>query len=187
MRMTPDATWFASPTATGMSWVRCGCATAYSALEMGVQTSGGTAGIETDRFDAHCEHLILEDTQVADTPQVVGTYRILGGNAHWPDRDSIPRASSISFRSRDSKTAAWKLEEPAWTGTIAAARPRRCFGPGLRPWSSRVISGSSSVAPVSREQSPPPSRTRCPTCIAAISLQRSFEPGQLEAMPFPWR
>ena len=47
--------------------------------EMGVQSTGGDSGVETDRFDDHCEHLILEDRQAPHGPEVVGTYRLLSG------------------------------------------------------------------------------------------------------------
>ncbi len=49
--------------------------------EMGAKPSTGAEGVETDRFDVHCEHLILEDRQAPDGPQVVGTYRLLSGAA----------------------------------------------------------------------------------------------------------
>lgn len=42
--------------------------------EMGAQTHSGRAGIESDRFDPWCDHLLVRDT-VSD--QVVGCYRIL--------------------------------------------------------------------------------------------------------------
>lgn len=47
--------------------------------EMGAASSGREVGIETDRFDSYCEHLILEDREAPDGPEVVGTYRILSG------------------------------------------------------------------------------------------------------------
>ena len=47
--------------------------------ELGVRSGGGDAGVETDRFDDHCEHLILEDRQAPHGPEVVGTYRLLAG------------------------------------------------------------------------------------------------------------
>ena len=48
------------------------------AEEMGAHVKGGTTGIDSDMFDAHCEHLIVRDT---GTGQVVGTYRILSPSA----------------------------------------------------------------------------------------------------------
>ncbi len=49
--------------------------------ELGVRSTGAEEGIETDRFDPHCEHLILEDRQAEGGAEVVGTYRILSGSA----------------------------------------------------------------------------------------------------------
>lgn len=46
------------------------------AEEMGARIAGGEHGIDSDFYDAHCEHLLVRDT---DTQQVVGTYRILNG------------------------------------------------------------------------------------------------------------
>jgi putative hemolysin len=43
------------------------------ATEMGARLSG-PPGVDEDRFDAHCEHLIVREAQSGD---VVGTYRIL--------------------------------------------------------------------------------------------------------------
>ena len=44
--------------------------------EMGARVSGHELGIDRDLYDAHCEHLLVRDT---DSNEVVGTYRILGG------------------------------------------------------------------------------------------------------------
>ncbi len=44
--------------------------------EMGARVRGGEQGMDVDYYDAHCEHLLVRDT---DTHQVVGTYRILDG------------------------------------------------------------------------------------------------------------
>ncbi len=46
------------------------------AEEMGARLPGREYGVDCDRFDPHCEHLIARDT---DTNEVVGTYRILSG------------------------------------------------------------------------------------------------------------
>ncbi|MCE9638544.1 MAG: GNAT family N-acetyltransferase [Betaproteobacteria bacterium] len=46
------------------------------AEEMGARIPGREQGIDSDFYDAHCEHLLVRDT---DTQQVVGTYRILNG------------------------------------------------------------------------------------------------------------
>lgn len=46
------------------------------AEEMGARIPGREQGIDSDFYDAHCEHLLVRDT---DTQQVVGTYRILSG------------------------------------------------------------------------------------------------------------
>lgn len=45
------------------------------AVEQGRGTSGGEDGLDRDRFDDHCEHLIVPHPDRADT--VIGTYRIL--------------------------------------------------------------------------------------------------------------
>lgn len=51
------------------------------ALEMGAQLSpepGTPAGHDADRFDAHCEHLIVRcEDGSAQTGEVIGTYRVL--------------------------------------------------------------------------------------------------------------
>ena len=46
------------------------------AEEMGARVPGREQGVDSDFYDAHCEHLLVRDT---DTQQVVGTYRILNG------------------------------------------------------------------------------------------------------------
>jgi putative hemolysin len=48
------------------------------ATEMGARLSGPAAGIDEDRFDAHCDHLLVREVGSGD---VVGTYRILGPHA----------------------------------------------------------------------------------------------------------
>lgn len=48
------------------------------AEEMGARVKSSETGIDSDMFDAHCEHLIVRDTT---TGQVVGTYRILSPEA----------------------------------------------------------------------------------------------------------
>lgn len=48
------------------------------ATEMGARLNGPEAGIDEDRFDAHCDHLLVRE---ADSGEVVGTYRILGPRA----------------------------------------------------------------------------------------------------------
>ena len=48
--------------------------------EMGARSAGSEEGIETDRFDASCEHLILEDRNAPCSAQVIGTYRLLSGS-----------------------------------------------------------------------------------------------------------
>lgn len=52
------------------------------ALEMGARLTplpGTPAGLDTDRFDTHCEHLIVrsEDPDSAQFGEVIGTYRVL--------------------------------------------------------------------------------------------------------------
>ena len=47
---------------------------AVFAGEMGAHIETGRPGVDHDRFDAHCEHLLVRD---AETNEVVGTYRIL--------------------------------------------------------------------------------------------------------------
>jgi putative hemolysin len=46
------------------------------AEELGARVPGREEGVDRDRYDTHCEHLLVRDT---DTQQVVGTYRILNG------------------------------------------------------------------------------------------------------------
>lgn len=46
--------------------------------EMGARLSSPEAGLDIDRFDAHCEHLLVRDRE---TDAVVGTYRVLGPEA----------------------------------------------------------------------------------------------------------
>lgn len=48
------------------------------AEEMGARLSSPEAGFDIDRFDAHCEHLLVRDRE---TGAVVGTYRLLGADA----------------------------------------------------------------------------------------------------------
>jgi putative hemolysin len=49
--------------------------------EMGANVAplpGTPAGLDVDRFDAHCEHLLVRTVETADTAsEVVGTYRVL--------------------------------------------------------------------------------------------------------------
>lgn len=49
--------------------------------EMGARLSpppGTEPGLDADRFDAHCEHLLVQTVETDDAPaQVVGTYRVL--------------------------------------------------------------------------------------------------------------
>ncbi len=49
--------------------------------EMGARLSpppGTEPGLDADRFDAHCEHLLVQTVETADAPScVVGTYRVL--------------------------------------------------------------------------------------------------------------
>jgi putative hemolysin len=47
---------------------------AVFADELGARLSGPAPGIDEDRFDAYCEHLVVRDL---DAGEVVGTYRIL--------------------------------------------------------------------------------------------------------------
>jgi len=46
------------------------------AEEFGAHLSSPMPGLDIDRYDAHCEHLLVRD---AATGEVVGTYRILSG------------------------------------------------------------------------------------------------------------
>jgi putative hemolysin len=48
------------------------------ATEMGARLNGPETGIDEDRFDAHCDHLLVREAGSGD---VVGTYRILGPRA----------------------------------------------------------------------------------------------------------
>ncbi|MBA3034771.1 MAG: GNAT family N-acetyltransferase [Gammaproteobacteria bacterium] len=45
--------------------------------ELGARIQTPIAGVDADRFDRHCEHLIVRDTSNAGAGRVVGTYRIL--------------------------------------------------------------------------------------------------------------
>lgn len=49
--------------------------------EMGAHSDSAAAGIEQDRFDAHCQHLILLDRDREPAEAVVGAYRLLAGEA----------------------------------------------------------------------------------------------------------
>jgi len=51
------------------------------AEELGGFSAGGPEGLEKDRFDPVCEHLILEDLAAGPEPRIVGTYRLLSGEA----------------------------------------------------------------------------------------------------------
>ncbi len=42
---------------------------------MGLSALANEDGLDTDEFDAYCDHLIVRDTR---TLKVVGTYRVLG-------------------------------------------------------------------------------------------------------------
>lgn len=46
------------------------------AEEMGARVPGAALGIDCDRYDAHCDHLLVRD---AGSGEVVGTYRLLPG------------------------------------------------------------------------------------------------------------
>jgi putative hemolysin len=46
--------------------------------ELGVNLDGGAAGLEFDRYDEHCEHMLV---RVGRDGPVVGTYRLLGAAA----------------------------------------------------------------------------------------------------------
>ncbi len=46
------------------------------AEEMGARVPGAAQGLDCDMYDAHCEHLLVRDT---DNGEVVGTYRLLPG------------------------------------------------------------------------------------------------------------
>jgi len=48
------------------------------ATEMGARLNGLEAGVDEDRLDAHCDHLLVREAGSGD---VVGTYRILGPRA----------------------------------------------------------------------------------------------------------
>jgi putative hemolysin len=51
---------------------------AIFAGEMGAWIGGPEPGVDQDRFDAHCDHLLVRETETGD---VVGTYRVLGPRA----------------------------------------------------------------------------------------------------------
>jgi putative hemolysin len=51
---------------------------AVFAEEMGAKLTGPEPGVDEDRFDAYCDHLIVRDV---GTGEVVGTYRILNPRA----------------------------------------------------------------------------------------------------------
>lgn len=48
--------------------------------EEGATNSGLHEGIDEDKFDAVCDHLLVLDTQPGKEPEVVGTYRLLRSN-----------------------------------------------------------------------------------------------------------
>lgn len=62
--------------ATGESEVREAQRLRYQvfAEEMGARLTGASDGLDTDRFDQHCDHLLVRDLE---TEEVVGTYRLL--------------------------------------------------------------------------------------------------------------
>lgn len=49
--------------------------------ELGATPAPGEEGIERDRFDEHCQHLILVDEDGTPRERVVGAYRMLPGKA----------------------------------------------------------------------------------------------------------
>ncbi len=53
--------------------------------EMGARLTtppGTEPGLDVDRFDAHCEHLLVRCVETDDAPaRVVGTYRVMTGHA----------------------------------------------------------------------------------------------------------
>lgn len=48
------------------------------AEEMGARLESAALGYDEDRFDVHCDHLVVSDE---DTGEVIGTYRVLAGAA----------------------------------------------------------------------------------------------------------
>lgn len=93
--------------------------------------AGTPCGLDVDRFDAHCEHLIVEAwTEDDKAATVVGTYRVL-----TPDgaRRAGARYSETEF---DLAPLAGLLPVTAELGRSCVARPWRQGGVILMLWSS---------------------------------------------------
>lgn len=86
--------------------------------ELGARLDGPEPGLDSDAFDAYCDHLLVVEEE---TEQVVGTYRLLPPSAPPSPAGSTPRASSTSPPSPRSAPTSSRSAAPASTPTIATA------------------------------------------------------------------
>ena len=96
------------------------------AEEMGARLPTAIIGVDHDAFDAHCQHLVVQDDA---SGEVVGTCRILTPES--ASRIAItPRPSSISRASSRCALSWSRSVAPVSIPTTAAAPPSRCSGLG---------------------------------------------------------
>lgn len=94
--------------------------------EMGAGIAANNERLDCDRFDAHCEHLLIRDER---NDAVVGTYRLLRGEQaeHVGGFYAEP---NFSYATLLANATPWsKSVVPAWRPTIAAVRRSGCYGP----------------------------------------------------------
>lgn len=107
-------------------------------VELGAKLQSGTPGLDADRFDSFCEHLIVEDEQ---TGTIVGTYRLLlpeqakrAGGLYTENEFATARLSAMrgqmvelgrSCVHRDYRTGATIMLLWAGIGELLAATPCR--------------------------------------------------------------
>ena len=118
--------------------------------DMGAVFPDAQDGVEHDRFDPFCEHLMVREL---DTGRVVGTYRILTPESPGGRRLLL----RIRIRSRAwvrSATSWWKSAARARTPTIATAPSSCCCGPA---WPSTCAVAATSTCWLRQRQ---PARRR---------------------------
>jgi len=88
-----------------------------------LQTPPGVEpGLDVDRFDAHCEHLVVRTVASATAPaQVVGTYRVLMPAAA---RRLGGLYSDTDTATPNSTWCGWRACAPAWLNWGDRALPR---------------------------------------------------------------
>lgn len=86
--------------------------------ELGARLDGPEPGLDSDAFDAYCDHLLVVEEE---TEQVVGTYRLLPRSARPSPAASTPKASSTSRPSPRSAPTSSRSDGPASTPTTATA------------------------------------------------------------------